>query len=672
MARYRLLFRCVGEAVVAKGFRGLAGLIPFGDHLFDIAADALNRYRHSCMEDQLQAEVQAAAQATLDEVKAEVAAVVAEVRQSATTPQQNELDRPEIQQVLASYLCQIPGSIRRSLRRPRDPTGTTVPPGFTVREPEQMLKLLPPRPPRFRAGDQPIGNWVLTDLLGMGGFGEVWKAEHPTLKGIPPVALKFCLDPEAARTLRHEAALLSQAMHQSQQPGIVTLRNAWLDHEPLCLEYEFINGGDLCGLLADWQQLEPRRRMEQAGRIIQRLATAVGQFHRLTPPVVHRDLKPANILVQRKGDQKIELRIADFGIGGLAARQEIARTRHGVSRGDLLSSALRGAHTPLYASPQQVRGDPPDPRDDVFSLGVIWYQILTGELTSGRPGGSRWRLKLQEQGMRNEQIDLMEACFEENPQDRPDNGAILAAKLATLLTSPGATSTSSSPGSVPAVGTTSTNPAPPESPSTPVAPADSVRPPGASSLPSEEAKTYQEEARLRELLKKVLQEMDSPRPVQPPEPTAFSVFLDSWNPATKIPLIKAVREFTDLGLKESKDLVERAPCMVVENVGREMAEKIKKKMEEAGARISLRAFPQPESQPSTPSPSRFTVKLNQIGPNKISLIKVVMEITKLGLKETKDLVERAPAVIKSVSGRLEAEEIKKKLEATGAKVSILT
>src|SRR5207253_11235524 len=43
-----------------------------------------------------------------------------------------------------------------------------------------------------------------------------------------------------------------------------------------------------------------------------------------------------------------------------------------------LSTSLRGAHTPIYASPQQVRGEAPDPRDDVHALGVIWYQLLTG------------------------------------------------------------------------------------------------------------------------------------------------------------------------------------------------------------------------------------------------------------------------------------------------------
>ena len=81
--------------------------------------------------------------------------------------------------------------------------------------------------------------------------------------------------------------------------------------------------------------------------------------HRLDPPIVHRDLKPANILVEASPDGKMSLRIADFGIGGVAAGHALAPGRRDVSQGQFLATALRGAHTPLYASPQQMRGDRP-------------------------------------------------------------------------------------------------------------------------------------------------------------------------------------------------------------------------------------------------------------------------------------------------------------------------
>ena len=80
-----------------------------------------------------------------------------------------------------------------------------------------------------------------------------------------------------------------------------------------------------------------------------------------------------------------------------------------------------------------MRGCPPDPRDDVHALGVIWYQMLTGDLDRGRPGGKGWRSRLVAQGMGPELLNLLESCFEDNPADRPADAADLAEKLGKLL-----------------------------------------------------------------------------------------------------------------------------------------------------------------------------------------------------------------------------------------------
>lgn len=66
----------------------------------------------------------------------------------------------------------------------------------------------------------------------------------------------------------------------------------------------------------------------------------------------------------------------------------------------------------------------------------------------------------------------------------------------------------------------------------------------------------------------------------------------------------------------------------------------------------------------------FDVELTDVGPNKVKVIKVVREVTGLGLKEAKDLVDNAPKVLKEAAAKAEAEEIKTKLEAEGAKVTL--
>jgi serine/threonine protein kinase len=82
---------------------------------------------------------------------------------------------------------------------------------------------------------------VLREMLGKGGFGEVWLASHPRDDTLQ-VALKFCLDERAAQSLRHESRVLRQVRSQGRHAGIVQLRQIWDESEPLCLEYEYVGG----------------------------------------------------------------------------------------------------------------------------------------------------------------------------------------------------------------------------------------------------------------------------------------------------------------------------------------------------------------------------------------------------------------------------------------------
>lgn len=311
MANFGILIRCIGEAVASQGFKCLLGLIPFADRLYDIAHDAHELFKQRCQLREGLAQIEAAAQAPLEEVKEEVKKVVAEIRAGAGP----EFADPIVEKALSGFLEQVPAAIRTASRRPADPTGRTLPANFSVKKVEDFLRLLPPRLPRFQPGNRVIENWVLSELLGVGGFAEVWKAKHAFLPNQPPAALKFCLDPDAPRFLRHEAGIMNQMMSQGHRPGVVQLRNVHLDSNPPCLEYEFINGGDLCGLMHDWLRLSVEKRVKLTFQVVLKLARIMGPLHRLDPPVVHRDLKPANVFVIRKENGRFDLKVGDFGIG---------------------------------------------------------------------------------------------------------------------------------------------------------------------------------------------------------------------------------------------------------------------------------------------------------------------------------------------------------------------
>ena len=416
-----ILLKHVAKALLNHFGGGVAGEFVFG-----IAEDVMKAWQRDCDTRARRAELEHIAQATIGEVKLAVAEVVSQV-----SPDLTEQNR----RAITAYLVQIPASIRRTLRRTTDPSGRTVPPGFSVATAKDLTPLLPSRLPRFQPGDYPLAgvDRELVELLGVGGFGEVWKAVNPNRPSMPPVALKFCIDPAAQdRLLRHEAKLLDRVMQVGAHPGIVTLRDTYFKADPPCLEYEFVDGGELTGMIREFHSrggISPRG----AAKIVERLARTVGHFHRLDPPIVHRDLKPANILITTDAAGKIGLKVADFGIGGIAAGREIERFQTSRSRGEPSNSISHGSYSPLYASPEQVRGAPPDPRDDVHALGVIWFQLLMGDLSLGAPTGMDWIEDLEALGMDREQVGVLASCFSSRLERRPADAVMMAAKIAAIL-----------------------------------------------------------------------------------------------------------------------------------------------------------------------------------------------------------------------------------------------
>src|SRR5437870_1372954 len=124
MASWKLWLKAVGLAVWEKGVRALAGVVPFADVVLDIAERACANCGELQREESLKAAVQEVAQVAMAELKAEAAAIAQQASQGAPAGQ-----------VLANYLVQVPAAVRQALRRPADPSGTTLPPGFSLKRP---------------------------------------------------------------------------------------------------------------------------------------------------------------------------------------------------------------------------------------------------------------------------------------------------------------------------------------------------------------------------------------------------------------------------------------------------------------------------------------------------------------------------------------------------------
>jgi formylglycine-generating enzyme required for sulfatase activity len=343
-----------------------------------------------------------------------------------------------VRSALEAYVRQVPATIRRYLRRPSDPAGKSLPQGLRFGRAEEFMPLLPLRLSAYESGDTPLpdADWELEELLGAGRLGEVWLARAVGRSFSRSAALKFFRDPVSAKVLRSEARLLDRVILEGKHAGIVPLRQTYLGLDKPCLVYQYVPGSDLVGLLRDWQRRGRGPSQEQLANVIRRLAAVVAFAHQLEPPLVHRNLKPANILVVQSGEGRISFRISDYGSGGVAASHAMRSALRGDTDNATALSALRGENTLLYISPQQLAGQDADPRDDIYSLGVIWFQLVYGDVSLSRPTEEGWRQRLQVLGMPESYVELLSDCLARNPDDRPRNGAELAARLDALLRTP--------------------------------------------------------------------------------------------------------------------------------------------------------------------------------------------------------------------------------------------
>jgi eukaryotic-like serine/threonine-protein kinase len=283
-------------------------------------------------------------------------------------------------------------------------------------------------PPLFQPGDHlpNLEMWTLQRRIGGGGFGEVWLVNHP---GKGKAAVKFCTDPAARHKLvTHEKTVVARVMkHCGDHPNVVPLLECNLSGEIPWLMYEYVEGGTLADALDSWRNLTPPRRLGKAVLTLHAIAGALGTFHQLAPPLVHRDMKPQNVLMAGTVP-----RITDFGVGGAA--MEAAYSDGPMPDSSLavrMPTLLQTVGSSKYAPQEQMLGAAPNPRDDVYALGIIAYQLVLADLRA-LPGDNAER-ELRAMRIPAELASLIVRSTALDPQRRPRDATEWERKLAELV-----------------------------------------------------------------------------------------------------------------------------------------------------------------------------------------------------------------------------------------------
>ncbi len=203
------------------------------------------------------------------------------------------------------------------------------------------------------AGSALDGRYELHALIGEGSFGRVYRgldrrlARTVAIKVIKPW---WSEDPDWVASFEREVQLLARV----SAPGIVQIYDVGRAQEGLYYVAEYVDGESLAGRLRRgplpvWEACETAEQ----------LCTALAQAH--AQNIVHRDIKPANVLISRHG----QVKVGDFGVALLA-------------EGSTDGGSVTIVGTPRYMAPEQARGRRPTPATDIYSVGVVLYEMLSG------------------------------------------------------------------------------------------------------------------------------------------------------------------------------------------------------------------------------------------------------------------------------------------------------
>jgi serine/threonine protein kinase len=268
------------------------------------------------------------------------------------------------------------------------------------------------------------GRYRITSRIARGGMGSVYLARS-TEDGAP-YAVKvlreeLLLDGRIRERFMYEARAAARIVHRS------VVRTYEIGETPtgeMFIVMEYVNGPPLRRLIQAGPVEEPRA-VELAIAIAEGLAAAHGKG------IIHRDLKPENVLMPRDKAAGSPVKLADFGVARILDAPRITTTQHVLG-------------TPHYVSPEQAVGGPIDDRCDLYSFGIILYEMLSGALPfSGDDPTSLLKKHVKSRPaplcdvVRAGSVSpalgrLVMSCLEKSPFHRPESAERIVAALAAL------------------------------------------------------------------------------------------------------------------------------------------------------------------------------------------------------------------------------------------------
>jgi len=272
------------------------------------------------------------------------------------------------------------------------------------------------------------------ELIGQGGMGAVYKVRQreldrlAALKILPP---GISDDPTFAGRFAREAKALAKLNH----PGIVTIYDFGRADGLFYFLMEFVDGVNLRQLLQTGR-VSPREALAIVPQICDALQFAHDQG------IVHRDIKPENILLDRRG----RVKVADFGLAKIVAAEPPASPATSPAASapkaapaaspaappsDLTGAKIMG--TPQYMAPEQKEHpEAVDHRADIYALGVVFYQMLTGELPGGNLQPPSAKVQID---VRLDEVVLR--ALEKKPELRYQQASVLKTRIETIVQTPG-------------------------------------------------------------------------------------------------------------------------------------------------------------------------------------------------------------------------------------------